>query len=32
MGDIPGVRFVVIGVNGVTLNELVIGRKEKARR
>ena len=32
MGDIPGVRFVVIGVNGVTLIELVIGRKEKARR
>jgi ribosomal protein S12 len=32
MGDIPGVRFVVIAVNGVTLHELVLGRQEKARR
>jgi small subunit ribosomal protein S12 len=32
MGDIPGVRFVVTAVNGISLNELVIGRAEKARR
>ncbi|MFH1786341.1 MAG: 30S ribosomal protein S12 [archaeon] len=32
MGDIPGVRFKVTAVNGVSLRELVRGRKEKARR
>ncbi|MCP1662665.1 MAG: 30S ribosomal protein S12 [Methanocalculus sp. MSAO_Arc1] len=32
MGDIPGVRFVVTAVNNVSLHELVLGRKEKARR
>ena len=32
MGDIPGVRFKVIAVNNVSLNELVIGRMEKPRR
>jgi small subunit ribosomal protein S12 len=30
MGDIPGVRFKVTKVNGVSLNELIAGRKEKA--
>ncbi len=32
MGDIPGVRWTVFKVNGVSLNELVYGRKEKPRR
>ncbi len=32
MGDIPGVRFKVIAVNGVSLRELVRGRKEKPVR
>ncbi|MBI2184926.1 MAG: 30S ribosomal protein S12 [Thaumarchaeota archaeon] len=32
MGDIPGVRWKVFKVNGVSLNELVLGRKEKPRR
>ncbi|WP_456475359.1 30S ribosomal protein S12 [Candidatus Pyrohabitans sp.] len=32
MGDIPGVRFKVIAVNGVSLQELVRGRKEKPIR
>lgn len=32
MGDIPGVRWEVFKVNGVSLNELVYGRKEKPRR
>jgi small subunit ribosomal protein S12 len=32
MGDIPGVRWQVFKVNGVSLNELVLGRKEKPRR
>jgi small subunit ribosomal protein S12 len=32
MGDIPGVRWQVSMVNGVSLNELVYGRKEKPRR
>jgi small subunit ribosomal protein S12 len=32
MGDIPGVRFKVIAVNNVSLNQLVIGRTEKPRR
>ncbi len=31
-GDIPGVKFRVIGVNGVSLKELVRGRKEKPSR
>ena len=30
MGDIPGVRFKVIKVNGVDLRQLVLGKKEKA--
>lgn len=32
MGDIPGVRYKVITVNGVSLKELVYGRKEKPLR
>jgi small subunit ribosomal protein S12 len=32
MGDIPGVRWRVVTVNGVSLNELVYGRKEKPMR
>ncbi|MCD6529644.1 30S ribosomal protein S12 [Candidatus Bathyarchaeota archaeon] len=32
MGDIPGVRYKVIMVNGVSLNELVLGKKEKPTR
>jgi small subunit ribosomal protein S12 len=32
MGDIPGVRFKVIKVNNVSLEELVRGRKEKPVR
>lgn len=32
MGDIPGVRYKVIMVNGVALKELVYGRKEKPLR
>lgn len=31
-GDIPGVRFKVIQVNGVSLMELVRGKKEKPMR
>lgn len=31
-GDIPGVRYKVIKVNDVSLNELVKGRKEKPAR
>ncbi|MCL4327561.1 MAG: 30S ribosomal protein S12 [Thermoplasmata archaeon] len=31
-GDIPGVRYKVIKVNGISLRELVKGRKEKAVR
>jgi len=31
-GDIPGVRFQVIGVNNVSLSEMVSGRKEKPIR
>jgi small subunit ribosomal protein S12 len=31
-GDIPGVRYKVIQVNNVSLNELVRGRKEKPVR
>ena len=32
MGDIPGVRWKVLTVNGVSLNELVYGRKQKPAR
>ncbi|MBU4201575.1 MAG: 30S ribosomal protein S12 [Candidatus Altiarchaeales archaeon] len=32
MGDISGVRYKVIKVNDISLNELVRGRKEKPRR
>ena len=32
MGDIPGVRWKVITVNGVSLKELVLGKKEKPLR
>lgn len=32
MGDLPGVRFKVFKVNGTSLHELVIGKKEKPRR
>ncbi len=31
-GDIPGVRYKVVGVNGISLSELVRGRKEKTVR
>ena len=31
-GDIPGIRYKVIQVNGVSLNEMVRGRKEKPIR
>lgn len=31
-GDLPGVRFRVVKVNGVSLKELVKGRKEKPTR
>jgi len=31
-GDIPGVRWKVVTVNGVSLNELVYGRKQKPAR
>ena len=32
MGDIPGVRWQVVTVNGVSLNQLVLGKKEKPVR
>jgi small subunit ribosomal protein S12 len=32
MGDIPGVRWTVVMVNGVSLKELVYGRKQKPMR
>ena len=32
LGDIPGVRHKVVVVNGVSLTELVYGRKEKPMR
>ncbi len=32
MGDIPGIRWKVVTVNGVSLKELVLGRKEKPIR
>lgn len=31
-GDLPGVRFKVVKVNGVSLEEIRTGRKEKKRR
>ncbi len=31
-GDLPGVRFKVVKVNGVALRELVLGKKEKPMR
>lgn len=32
MGDIPGVRWKVFKVNGVALDQLVYGKKEKPQR
>jgi len=32
MGDIPGVRWKVVTVNGISLKELVLGRKQKPMR
>ncbi len=32
MGDIPGIRFKVYAVNGVSLDALMKGKKEKPRR
>ncbi len=32
MGDIPGVRYKVVKVNGVALKEILLGKKEKKRR
>ena len=32
MGDIPGVRYLVTGVNGVALKSLILGKVEKPRR
>ena len=32
IGDLPGVRWKVIKVNGTSLKELIFGRKEKAMR
>jgi small subunit ribosomal protein S12 len=32
MGDIPGIRWKVSTVNGVSLKELVLGKKEKPIR
>ncbi|HDO19404.1 MAG TPA: 30S ribosomal protein S12, partial [Thermoplasmatales archaeon] len=32
MGDIPGVRYKVIKVNGVSLSELIKGKIEKPMR
>ncbi|MCX8184300.1 MAG: 30S ribosomal protein S12 [Sulfolobales archaeon] len=32
MGDLPGVRFKVIAVNGVSLKELLKGKKQKPMR
>jgi len=32
MGDIPGVRWKVVMINGVSLKELVYGRKQKPAR
>jgi len=32
MGDIPGVRWKVLTVNGISLKQLVLGKKEKPMR
>jgi len=32
MGDIPGVRWKVVTVNGISLKDLVLGKKEKPIR
>jgi len=32
MGDIPGVRYKVIGINGVSLKSLILGKAEKPLR
>lgn len=32
MGDIPGVRYLVTSVNGVSLKSLILGKAEKPRR
>ena len=32
MGDIPGVRFLVTKINGVSLKSLITGKVEKPRR
>ncbi|MEM3955558.1 MAG: 30S ribosomal protein S12 [Candidatus Bathyarchaeia archaeon] len=32
MGDIPGVRWKVVTVNGIALKDLITGKKEKPRR
>jgi len=32
MGDIPGVRYLVLSVNGVSLKSLILGKKEKPVR
>jgi small subunit ribosomal protein S12 len=32
MGDIPGVRWRVVTINGVSLKQLVLGKKEKPMR
>ncbi len=32
MGDLPGVRYQIFKVNGVSLKELIKGKKEKPRR
>ncbi len=32
MGDIPGVRWSVVTINGVSLKQLVLGKKEKPMR
>lgn len=32
MGDIPGVRYLVTSVNGVSLKSLILGKKEKPMR
>jgi small subunit ribosomal protein S12 len=31
-GDLPGVRWKVVAVNGVSLKELILGKKEKPKR
>jgi len=32
MGDLPGVRYKVVAVNGISLEALVIGKKQKVRK